>query len=110
MYLHPIYNYAILTYDKALLGETLIKEIELSDKDLVQGDSVNSVGVHNYLPAIKKTTVFSIEDVITSKCSPPRWRAMNVEGIKVADHLESSGIYNNNNIYIFVNLMFLYTV
>lgn len=93
MYLHPIYNYAIIKYDKTLLGETLIREIKLSDNDLEQGDSVNSIGVYNYLPAIKKTTVLSIEDVVTSKCNPPRWRAMNVEGIRLADPIESSGIH-----------------
>src|SRR5207248_3382564 len=64
VYLHPIYNYAIISYDKSLLGETLVKAIELSDsKDLEQGDSVYSVGIcDDYTPVIKKTTV--------TMCSP----------------------------------------
>jgi len=60
LYLHPMYNYAILTYEKRLLGET---------------------------PVMKKTIVTSIGNVGTKECSPPRWRAMNVEGIRVDDHL-----------------------
>ncbi|GBB86615.1 hypothetical protein RclHR1_00130056 [Rhizophagus clarus] len=84
VYLHPIYNCAFLTYDKTLLRETPVKAIELSDKDLELGDSVYSVGIYeNHLPTVKKTTVMNIKDVVTKKCNPPRWRAMNVDEIRV---------------------------
>ncbi len=93
LYLHPMYNYAILTYDKTLLGETLVKAIELSDKDLVQGDSVYLVGFCEvYLPEIKKTTVSKIINVKVAERDPPRWRAINVEGITVDDPIGSQGI------------------
>ncbi|EXX79690.1 hypothetical protein RirG_003160 [Rhizophagus irregularis DAOM 197198w] len=73
-----MYNYAILTYEKRLLGETPVKAIELSDKELVQGDSVYLVGIGgDHSPVMKKTIVTSIGNVGTKECSPPRWRAMN---------------------------------
>ena len=96
LYLHPMYNYAILTYEKRLLGETPVKAIELSDKDLVQGDPVYLVGIGgDHSPVMKKTIVTSIGNVGTKECSPPRWRAMNVEGIRVDDPVGSQGIYKN---------------
>ncbi|RIA99412.1 trypsin-like cysteine/serine peptidase domain-containing protein [Glomus cerebriforme] len=90
-YLHPIYNYAVLTYDQELLGTTPVKAIELSEKDLVQGDSVYLVGIYDYTPVVKKTTVKRVANVSITKCIPPRWRAMNVEEIKLDDHVESFG-------------------
>ncbi|RGB42648.1 trypsin-like cysteine/serine peptidase domain-containing protein [Rhizophagus diaphanus] len=84
VYLHPIYNCAFITYDKTLLENTPIRAIELSDKDLEQGDEVYSIGIYeNHKPTIRKTAVMNIKDVITKKCSPPRWRAMNVDEIRV---------------------------
>ncbi|RIA99361.1 trypsin-like cysteine/serine peptidase domain-containing protein [Glomus cerebriforme] len=92
LYLHPMYNYAILTYEKRLLGETPVKAIELSDKELVQGDPVYLVGIGgDHSPVMKKTNVTSIGNVGTKECSPPRWRAMNVEGIRVDDPVGSQG-------------------
>ncbi|CAB4482019.1 uncharacterized protein OCT59_029483 [Rhizophagus irregularis] len=92
IYLHPLYNYAILTYDKTLLGETPVKAIELSDKELVQGDSVYLVGIcGDNSPAVKKTTVKRIANIETVKCFPTRWRAMNVEEIRLDDVVESLG-------------------
>ncbi|RCH87295.1 serine protease, partial [Rhizopus stolonifer] len=39
----------------------------------------------------KKTTVSSVSNIGTRECSPPRWRAMNVEGIKIDDSSTSQG-------------------
>jgi hypothetical protein len=95
IYLHPLYNYAILTYDRALLEETPIKAIELSDKELVQGDSVYLVGIcSDYSPAVKKTTVKRVANIETVKCYPSRWRAINVEEIRLDESVESLGKIN----------------
>ncbi|GBC06884.1 hypothetical protein RclHR1_07110009 [Rhizophagus clarus] len=92
IYLHPLYNFVILTYDKTLLGETPIKAVELSDKELVQGDSVYLIGIcSDYSPAVKKTTVKRIANIETVKCFPTRWRAINVEEIRLDDVVESLG-------------------
>ena len=92
LYLHPFYNYAILTYDASLLGETPVVAAELNDIELNQGDEVYLVGIGNdQSPVMKKTIVTSIRNVGTKECSPPRWRAMNVEGIGIDDPVGSQG-------------------
>ncbi|GBC06882.1 hypothetical protein RclHR1_07110007 [Rhizophagus clarus] len=93
IYLHPLYNYAILTYDKTLLGETPIKAIELSDKKLVQGDSIYLIGICNdCTPVVKKTTVKRIINVYLSKCFSQRWKALNFEDIRLDDFIDSLAV------------------
>jgi hypothetical protein len=40
---------------------------------------------------MKKVSVASISNIGTRECSPPRWRAMNVEGIKIDESLSTQG-------------------
>nr|CAG8646912.1 9767_t:CDS:2 [Entrophospora candida] len=93
LYLHPLYNYAILTYDAKLLGETPVKAIEIYEgRELDQGDEVYLISVAgDSSPVMKKTYVNHIGDVDTRECNPPRWRAMNVEGITVDDAIGTQG-------------------
>ncbi|CAO0797697.1 unnamed protein product [Mucor circinelloides] len=92
LFLHPFYNYVILTYDPKLIGDTPVKPLEFSEKELNQGDEINFIGIGNdHSVVMKKTTVSSVSNIGTRECSPPRWRAMNVEGIKIDDSLNSQG-------------------
>ncbi|KAI8990075.1 trypsin-like cysteine/serine peptidase domain-containing protein [Pilobolus umbonatus] len=92
LFLHPFYNYVILTYDPSLIGNTPVKPIVFSDVELNQGDKVNFVGIGNdHSVIMKKTTVSSVSNIGTRECSPPRWRAINVEGVKIDDSLNSQG-------------------
>ena len=62
LYLHPFYNYAILTYDASLLGETPVVAAEFNDRELNQGDEVYLVGIGNdQSPVMKKTIVTVLE-------------------------------------------------
>ncbi|KAI8338055.1 trypsin-like cysteine/serine peptidase domain-containing protein [Chlamydoabsidia padenii] len=90
--LHPFYNYALITYDPTLIGDTPVKPLEFSDKELGQGDETHFIGISNdHSTMMKKVTVASISNIGTRECSPPRWRAMNVEGIKIDDALNTQG-------------------
>ncbi|KAK9764946.1 hypothetical protein K7432_007110 [Basidiobolus ranarum] len=93
VYLHPFFNFAILKYDPELLGDTPVQAAEiLYDHPLSQGDEVHMVAIsadHN--PLVRRTHVTSIGNVSTRECSPPRWRAMNVEGIKLDDPVSCQG-------------------
>ncbi|KAF9908800.1 hypothetical protein EC991_009503 [Linnemannia zychae] len=92
VYLHPHYNFVVLTYDSALLADTPVKPATFSTKPLTQGDECYLVGVGtDQSPVIKKTTVSNVGNIGTRECSPPRWRAMNVEGIKVDDPVGTQG-------------------
>ncbi|KAI9593688.1 hypothetical protein BDF19DRAFT_447571 [Syncephalis fuscata] len=86
MYLHPIFNYAIVSYNPELLAETPVTEIELVDKELAQGDDIYLVGIgSDHSIVMKKTSIANIGNIGTRECSPPRWRAVNIEGIKIDD-------------------------
>ncbi|KAG0326037.1 serine protease [Dissophora globulifera] len=92
VYLHPHYNFVVLTYDSDLLADTPIMPATFSDKPLTQGDECYLVGVGtDQSPVIKKTTVSNVGNIGTRECSPPRWRAMNVEGIKIDDTVGTQG-------------------
>lgn len=92
VYLHQHYNFVVLTYDAALLADTPVRPATFSNKHLMQGDECYLVGVGtDQSPVIKKTTVSNVGNIGTRECSPPRWRAMNVEGIKVDDPVGTQG-------------------
>ncbi|KAG2171435.1 hypothetical protein INT43_009096 [Umbelopsis isabellina] len=91
-FLHPFYNYALLSYDSSLIGDTPIKPIKMSKKSLRQGSSTTFIGLSgDQTLLMKHTTVSSTGNVGTRECSPPRWRSMNVETIKVDDSIASQG-------------------
>ncbi|KAI8059484.1 trypsin-like cysteine/serine peptidase domain-containing protein [Gongronella butleri] len=84
--LHPFYNYALITYDPTLIGDTPAKPLVFSDVELKQGDNCTFVGLNNdHAPTQKNVTISSISNIGTRECSPPRWRAVNVEGISIDD-------------------------
>ncbi|KAI9279637.1 trypsin-like cysteine/serine peptidase domain-containing protein [Sporodiniella umbellata] len=92
LFLHPFYNYVLLTYDAELIGQTTIQPIEFSSVELHQGDETQFIGIGNdHAVILKKATVSSVSNIGTRECSPPRWRAMNVEGIKIDDASDSQG-------------------
>ncbi|KAK3805581.1 MAG: trypsin-like cysteine/serine peptidase domain-containing protein [Benniella sp.] len=92
VYLHPHFNFVVLTYDSDLLADTPVKPATFSDTPLTQGDECYLIGVGtDQSPVIKKTTVSNVGNIGTRECSPPRWRAMNVEGIKVDDPVGTQG-------------------
>ncbi|KAI9252321.1 trypsin-like cysteine/serine peptidase domain-containing protein [Phascolomyces articulosus] len=92
LFLHPFYNFVILTYDPALIGETPVEAVEFSDTDLNQGDDVYFTGMgSDHSVNTKKTNINGLSNIGTRECSPPRWRAMNVEGVKVDDPFNSQG-------------------
>ncbi|KAG0172831.1 hypothetical protein DFQ30_009503 [Apophysomyces sp. BC1015] len=95
LFLHPFHNYAVLTFDSALLNGTNVEvhPANLGTKELAKGDSVNYVGLGgDSLPSIKKVTVSSTSIVRTKECLPPRWRAVNIEAVKVSEgSLDSQG-------------------
>jgi hypothetical protein len=92
LFLHPFYNYVVLTYDPQLIGDTPVKPIEFSSTELNQGDAINFIGIGtDHSVILKKTTVANVSNIGTRECSPPRWRAMNVEGVKIDDSSNSQG-------------------
>lgn len=92
VFLHPFYNYVVISYDASLIGETPVRPLTFCDKPVAQGDELFQIGIGtDHSVVMKKATVTSVSNIGTKECSPPRWRAMNVEGIKIDDSINSQG-------------------
>ncbi|KAJ3217487.1 serine protease [Dinochytrium kinnereticum] len=93
LYIHQIYNFAILEYDPALLGETPVAAADLSDRALLQGDPVYLVCLSkSYQPLVRKTIVTNVRQFYVSEPIPPSYRAMNVEGIELENPIGHGGV------------------
>ncbi|KAH8548283.1 trypsin-like cysteine/serine peptidase domain-containing protein [Umbelopsis sp. PMI_123] len=92
VFLHPFSNYAVLSFDPRLLGNTPIQAAKLSSERLSPGDQVNFVGLAGDNSAIlKRTTVSSLSNMATRESQPPRYRAMNTEAVKLSDAIGCQG-------------------
>ncbi|RKP13918.1 hypothetical protein BJ684DRAFT_9380 [Piptocephalis cylindrospora] len=93
VWLDPVYNFVVCSYDPRLLGETPIQTAKLqAGKRMVPGDSTYLVGLAtDYSVAMRKTQVSTTGIIGTREASPPRWRAVNVEGIRVEDPISTQG-------------------
>ncbi|KAJ1739971.1 hypothetical protein LPJ78_000279 [Coemansia sp. RSA 989] len=97
-FLHPAYNFAIVRYDPHLIGDTPVQNLRFhpdylsGQRRLEQGDSVCIVAVGgDQNPVVRHTRVASRSMVSTRECLPPRFRCMNVEGIKLNDQPACQG-------------------
>lgn len=92
VFLHPFSNFAVLTFDRELLGQTPIRAAELSSSRLSPGDQVNFVGLAgDHSTILKRTTVSSISNIATRESQPPQYRAMNTEAVKLSDAIGCQG-------------------
>ncbi|KAJ2824712.1 hypothetical protein IWW50_003200, partial [Coemansia erecta] len=96
--LHPVYNFAVVQYDPRQIGDTRVQDLPLhpeylsGKRRLAQGDAVSIVAVGgDHSPIVRHTHVASRTMVSTRECLPPRFRCMNVEGIKLNDQPACQG-------------------
>ncbi|KAJ2089269.1 hypothetical protein IW138_003589 [Coemansia sp. RSA 986] len=97
-FLHPVYNFAIVRYDPRQIGATPVEDVRFhpaylsGEKKLEQGDSVYVVAVSaDQNPVVRRTRVSSRSMVTTKECLPPRFRCLNVEGLKLNDQPSCQG-------------------
>ncbi|CAO3585003.1 unnamed protein product [Absidia cylindrospora] len=93
-FLHPFYNFAILSFDPVPLVSSGLEvhAAELSDSNLERNDKVNYVGLGGDSSAItKKTYIAAIRAVRTKEGTPARWRAINVQALKTGENLGGQG-------------------
>ncbi|RCI07248.1 serine protease [Rhizopus stolonifer] len=93
LFLHPFYNFAVLTFDPspAINAGIKIEAAVLDEKEFKVGDTVNYVGLSgNSEIDFKTTTITSLVPIRTRETSPARWRATNVEVFKVSGGTLSS--------------------
>ncbi|KAJ3103726.1 serine protease [Phlyctochytrium planicorne] len=93
LYIHQIYNFAIVEYNPELLGKTPVASATLSDRELLQGDSVYLICLtKSYQPLVRKTIVTNVRQFYVAEPIPPSYRAMNVEGIELENPISQGGV------------------
>ncbi|KAJ3408213.1 serine protease, partial [Chytridiales sp. JEL 0842] len=93
LYIHQVYNFALLKYDVSLIGETYVKEAVVSSCELQQGDSVYQVCLSTaHIALVRKTVVTNVRQFHVADPSVPTYRATNVEGIELENPLGHSGV------------------
>ncbi|KAJ1678093.1 hypothetical protein EV182_004791, partial [Spiromyces aspiralis] len=98
VYMHPVYNFAVLKYDPKLIGNTEVQNVQFHPdywsgaKRLRQGDEVYLAGMGSENnPVLRKTRVGSRSLIHTREAQPPRWRVFNCEGFGLDDQPSLQG-------------------
>ncbi|KAJ2758546.1 hypothetical protein IWQ56_005974 [Coemansia nantahalensis] len=97
-FLHPVYNFAIIKYDPQHIRGTPVENVRFHPdylsgrRKLEPGDPVCLVAVGSDQNAVvRRTQVASRAMVSTRECAPPRFRCINVEGLKLNDQPSCQG-------------------
>ncbi|MBT8087338.1 MAG: trypsin-like peptidase domain-containing protein, partial [Gammaproteobacteria bacterium] len=83
---HPLHNFAIVSYDPASIGTTPVRSATFSKQQLKPGDNVWVVGIkadHQLLQ--QKSTVGSVDPLMLPLSRTLRFRDSNIEGISLVN-------------------------
>jgi len=84
--LHPLHNYAIVSYDPKSIGSTPVREATFDTRLLEPGDDVTVVGIKaDHQLAHQHSTVASVEPLILPLSRTLRFRDANIEGIALVN-------------------------
>jgi S1-C subfamily serine protease len=84
--LHPLHNYAIVSYDPASIGTTPVKQAEFSTDTLRPGDDVWVVGIKGDHQLVhQQSTVSSVDPLMLPLSRTLRFRDSNIEGISLVN-------------------------
>ncbi len=84
--LHPLHNYAIVSYDPASIGKTPVQQAEFSTETLRPGDEVWVVGIKGDHQLVhQQSTVSSVDPLMLPLSRTLRFRDSNIEGISLVN-------------------------
>ncbi len=84
--LHPLHNYAIVSYDPASIGDTPVREAKFNTKTLRPGDDVWVVGIKSDHQLVhQQSTVSSVDPLALPLSRTLRFRDANIEGISLVN-------------------------
>ncbi|MGI9235160.1 MAG: trypsin-like peptidase domain-containing protein [Woeseiaceae bacterium] len=84
--LHPLHNFAIISYDPASIGSTPVREATFNTKPLKLGDDVWVVGIKaDHQLVHQRSTVSSVEPLLLPLSRTLRFRDSNIEGISLVN-------------------------
>jgi S1-C subfamily serine protease len=84
--LHPLHNYAIVSYDPASIGNTPVREASFNTETLRPGDEVWVVGIKGDHQLVhQQSTVSSVDPLMLPLSRTLRFRDSNIEGISLVN-------------------------
>ncbi|RZV36587.1 MAG: hypothetical protein EX272_07920 [Chromatiales bacterium] len=84
--LHPLHNYAIVSYDPKSIGSTPVEEARFNTKTLRPGDEVWVVGIKGDHQLVhQQSTVSSVDPLMLPLSRTLRFRDSNIEGISLVN-------------------------
>jgi pro-apoptotic serine protease NMA111 len=84
--LHPLHNYAIVSYDPEGIGTTPVKQAEFSTHSLRPGDDVWVVGIKGDHQLVhQQSTVSSVDPLLLPLSRTMRFRDANIEGVSLVN-------------------------
>ena len=80
--LHPLHNFAIVSYDPKSIGDTPVRSATFNTKPLLPGDDVWVVGIKpDHQLVHQHSTVSSVDPLVLPLSRTLRFRDSNIEGI-----------------------------
>ena len=84
--LHPLHNYAIVSYDPESIGGTPVREARFNTDTLRPGDKVWVVGIKGDHQLVhQESTVSSVDPLVLPLSRTLRFRDSNIEGISLVN-------------------------
>ena len=84
--LHPLHNYAIVSYDPRSIGSTPVQEARFNTEALRPGDEVWVVGIKGDHQLVhQQSTVSSVDPLMLPLSRTLRFRDSNIEGISLVN-------------------------
>ena len=84
--LHPLHNYAIVSYDPKSIGTTPVQQARFNTKTLRPGDDVWVVGIKGDHQLVhQQSTVSSVDPLMLPLSRTLRFRDSNIEGISLVN-------------------------
>ena len=84
--LHPLHNYAIVSYDPKSIGSTPVQEARFNTEALRPGDEVWVVGIKGDHQLVhQQSTVSSVDPLMLPLSRTLRFRDSNIEGISLVN-------------------------
>jgi S1-C subfamily serine protease len=84
--LHPLHNYAIVTYDPKSIGSTPVRQAKFNTRTLRPGDDVWVVGIKGDHQLVhQQSTVSSVDPLMLPLSRTLRFRDSNIEGISLVN-------------------------
>lgn len=85
-YIHPLHNFAVVSYDPALIGDTPVRAAELNPRMPESGDRLLAVGLKSdHQLAYQESVVSSVDPVMLPLSRTMRFRDSNLEVIDLVN-------------------------